>query len=1055
MNDKIIINTIEKIHFIITSFLSFIFIILFSLFVLFQNGVYINDISLPNLKIKKLYIKYNEKINITLEELNIDKQENDENTQIDYKQIDEIFKTLILFENFFEKIIIKKISYNDISGSFKYIYGQNGFLLASSDAFKLKSSIRFESNMLNIRIDDFKDLKRDIKINGNIILNTKDVNIINKLDINIHNEALLRFYAILNPKKFSYSIKSLKKIKNIKHTIALFDLDKEIKYWVFDAIKMSDANIDSLYGWVDYNHLETAYKNLFAKVTINNVDYIYDTKLEAVHSKKTIVTFKDGILYIKPQNTTSYDFSLDKSWLKIDFTKKEELLTLYLLFDGFVNKDLLYLLKHYNIDLPFLQNSGKVRTDLKLEVGLRNINIDAKGKFFTKEANFTYLGLDIDIFDASIYLDNYDVSINKMLSKYKDIATAVVDVDFNAKNTKGNIVFDIQDINFKNFNLNLKKENKPTIVTYKISPNQDVVYLDKTSWNLDNKLINVDALNIPFNLEKLYADIPTTFVKMQDIASAYVSGEIFLKSFIMNLDIDLLKFSINNLTMTQSLAPIKIIYDKKISIKTDEAIRLKIGSQECILDNTLADIEDNNIKIRYSALEFNDLVDTMLNGEYNFKTNTGVVNLQNIKFKNKKIGEIFSDEENLKIDISSKLHEIKMNLKKLDIEYILRQQEWKLKFNSIYKISKKSKILKDYKINNGSFIIYKNSSEKDMRLIANTIYPYEFIVTDNKPTNSYNIKGKIDDKTNALLLNVNNQVDIKIDKEIRVTTKDIGINLNAIFDFLKDKDTTPKDKSSNQTNIFLDAKNSYLYLDKNRHIISDSIKLQYFNNIFTAQLTHKKGHAGFKFNKNKFHLYGENFGDEFMKNFFNRSDFKNGKLSFSMEGSTTQYDGVFHIEDTTIKDYKILNNVLAFVNTIPSLITFSLPGYSSKGLKVDNGYIYFNFKDDIYNISDIKINSQELNILGKGEASIANNTINLKLNLKTDLGSSISKIPVVGYILLGKDSISTSLGVTGKLDNPDINTLIAKDIIVAPFNIIKRTLLFPLRFIESDKKKED
>ena len=1055
MNDKIIINTIEKIHFIIISFLSFISIILFSLFVLLQNGVYINDISLPNLKIKKLYIKYNEKINITLEEMDIDKQKNKENTKIDYKRIDELFKTIILFDNWFEKIIIKKISYNNISASFKYIYGQNGFLLISSDAFKLKSSIHFEPNMLNIKIDDFKDLKRDIKIDGNIIVNTKDINIINKLDINIHNEALLRLYAIINPKKLSYSIKSLKKIEDIKHIVALFDLDKEVKYWVDDAIQMSDANIDSLYGWVDYNHFDRAYKNIFAKVTINNVDYTYDAKLDAVHSKKTIVTFKDGILYIKPQNTTSYDFFLDKSWLKIDFTKKEELLTLYLLFDGFVNKDLLYLLKHYDIDLPFLQNSGVVKTDLKLEVGLRNIDIDAKGKFFTKEANFTYLGLDIDIFDASIYLDNYNVSINKMLSKYKDIATAVVDVDFDAKNTKGNIVFDVKDISLKKFNLKLKKEDKPTIVTYKISPDQDMVYLNKTSWNLDNKLINIDALNIPFDLEKLYANIPTTFIEMPNIVSAYVSGEIFLKSFIVDLDIDLLKFSLNGIKMTQSQAPIKVVYDKKIDIKTDEAIRLKIGSQECILDNTFADIEDDNIKIRYSALKFNNLVDTMINGEYNFKTKKGVINLQNIEFKNKKIGEIFSDEENLKIDISSKLHEIKMNLKKLDIEYILKQQEWKLKFNSINKISQKSEVLKNYKINNGSFIIYKNNNEKDMRLIANTIYPYKFIVTDNKLTNNYNIKGKIDNKTNALLLNVNNQVDIKIDEDIRVATKDIGINLNAIFDFFKDRNTTSKDKSSDQTNIFLNAKNSYLYLDKNRHILSDNIKLQYFNNILTAQLTHKDGQAGFKFDKNKFHLYGENFGDEFMKNLFDRSDFKNGKLSFSLEGSTTQYNGVFHIEDTIIKDYKILNNVLAFVNTIPSLVTFSLPGYNSKGLKVKDGYMYFNFKDDIYNISDIKIDSQELNILGKGEASIANNSVNLRLNLITDLGSSVSKIPVVGYILLGKDSVSTSLGVSGKLDNPDVKTLIAKDIVVAPFNIIKRTLLFPLHLIGFDEKKED
>jgi hypothetical protein len=196
-------------------------------------------------------------------------------------------------------------------------------------------------------------------------------------------------------------------------------------------------------------------------------------------------------------------------------------------------------------------------------------------------------------------------------------------------------------------------------------------------------------------------------------------------------------------------------------------------------------------------------------------------------------------------------------------------------------------------------------------------------------------------------------------------------------------------------------------------------------------------------------LYGNNFGDRFMNKLFALSEHKEGKLEISVYGQTNKYEGMAYIEKTTIHDFTLLNNILAFVNTIPSLVTFSLPGYSTKGLEVNNAYAKFNFENDIYFISDMLIDSKEIKILGKGLASLKYNILDLDLNLKTDLGSSASKIPIVGYIIFGEDSISTSLKIDGALDNPIVNTTIAKDIILAPFNILKRTFLIPYHLFKS------
>ncbi len=91
--------------------------------------------------------------------------------------------------------------------------------------------------------------------------------------------------------------------------------------------------------------------------------------------------------------------------------------------------------------------------------------------------------------------------------------------------------------------------------------------------------------------------------------------------------------------------------------------------------------------------------------------------------------------------------------------------------------------------------------------------------------------------------------------------------------------------------------------------------------------------------------------------------------------------------------------------------------------------------------------------MGNGRADFNTNQLDGSLTLKSDLGSKLGKIPMVGYILLGDDgSLSTTVTLSGKLDDPKISTAIAKEIVTAPFNILKRTLVYPFLWMMDDKK---
>ena len=317
---------------------------------------------------------------------------------------------------------------------------------------------------------------------------------------------------------------------------------------------------------------------------------------------------------------------------------------------------------------------------------------------------------------------------------------------------------------------------------------------------------------------------------------------------------------------------------------------------------------------------------------------------------------------------------------------------------------------------------------------------------DNKLTKNYIINGELKNDSDDIHFNVNNKLNVDIKDQVLITGKNVGVNLNTVVKFIEK--VSDKNSSENHKNIDIKLTDSNIYFSDKRRAIANKISMQYYNKIATAQLTHQDGHAGFKLQDKVFYLYGENFNGKFMENLFALSRFKNGEFDFSIKGSLEEFVGIMNIKDTTVVEYKLLNNMLAFINTIPSLVTFSLPGYSKKGLYIKNSYINFSFKDDKYTLKDIYLDSKEMKITGNGIASYKYNTIDLNLNLKTDLGSALSKIPIVGYIVLDKDSISTSLKVSGALDNPKIKSMIVSDIIVAPLNIIKRTILFPFKIFE-------
>ena len=222
-----------------------------------------------------------------------------------------------------------------------------------------------------------------------------------------------------------------------------------------------------------------------------------------------------------------------------------------------------------------------------------------------------------------------------------------------------------------------------------------------------------------------------------------------------------------------------------------------------------------------------------------------------------------------------------------------------------------------------------------------------------------------------------------------------------------------------------------------------------------AQLLHgKNGGAFLEYYDKKFFIYGDNFNDKFMDGLAEFSDFKGGKLGFYLTGKDDKIEGVVKITDTIIKDYKSLNNVFALLNTIPALVTFSVPHYNAKGLKVQEGYTSFSIEEKIMKIKGFHVNADELAFNGSGTVNIDTMTHNVEMSLVTEATTNLAKIPLLGYILVGKEenTATTTLTMSGPLEDPVIKNTLAKDIGVGSFNILKRTLTFPVHYLDKAQK---
>jgi hypothetical protein len=187
--------------------------------------------------------------------------------------------------------------------------------------------------------------------------------------------------------------------------------------------------------------------------------------------------------------------------------------------------------------------------------------------------------------------------------------------------------------------------------------------------------------------------------------------------------------------------------------------------------------------------------------------------------------------------------------------------------------------------------------------------------------------------------------------------------------------------------------------------------------------------------------------DKFLQN----ADLTGGTLNVTLQKNREKLEGYLELNNILIRNTLLLNNIVAFVNAVPALATFSSPGFDSEGYRVEEGVMLFTFADGKLTVHRLRTNGLAINTEARGWIDQRNHTVHLEMELITmkDYSKIIEKIPLAGYAILGEDgSLSTSLSISGNLDDPVITTNLTRDIMMTPLNVIRRTVEWPFTLFE-------
>lgn len=154
------------------------------------------------------------------------------------------------------------------------------------------------------------------------------------------------------------------------------------------------------------------------------------------------------------------------------------------------------------------------------------------------------------------------------------------------------------------------------------------------------------------------------------------------------------------------------------------------------------------------------------------------------------------------------------------------------------------------------------------------------------------------------------------------------------------------------------------------------------------------------------------------------------------------------IVNGTLRKFNTLSKVFSILN-VSQLLKFKLPDMTSGGMPYSSIKGSFAVKDGVLSTQDLFISSNAINVSIVGSADIVKEELNFTIGAQPlqTVDKIINRIPIVGWLLTGKDSdlLTAYFEAKGKWSDPKVSAIPVKSMGKGLLNIFIRTFELPVR----------
>lgn len=739
---------LKIIKLVIILLLTFLIVVVFSLF----SGIKINSFSFGDFSILQLYLKFDKKLIVEVEEIIFEvKKSSVESSSEDIQKNISKLPTIL---KFFQRIDIERLKIKDneftIVLNEKHLYLDNKFVNISAD-------LKFEGS--EVLLDVYSIYLKDLEL---ALMGKSKVNVSKKVLNFFGNYSYGKLEGELNvnltEKIFDFYINSTSKIKSLKFLKKFFRVDKTAEAWMYDNVT-GDMKLNYLYGKIDLEKQLPIMDSLKGQVVIDDAKIRFHKDAKTVNTKKLTIDYKDDTLSFDLKNPTYNKSKIygSKVYIPNLTSRQKGMVVVDLKTKAMLNDDILGILKAFKINLPLKQKSGKLDSSLVLKIPyMASKKMEIDGIFYAKDAVLRLNNFEFLAKKAKVILKDSSVIIKNSRMIHKDMLDANLDLTINTKNSTA---FGKANINL--FNIGSKKES--------------VVKINGLKTDLDinfkkNTLIDLKALKIKLNIskEKINVDIKdlnvvypySKLLKTIDIKKGDLNVNIIDKD---NIDFKVNAKDLNfpfekNGKLIKELSAQGNIKGKVTTIKTDDSDieilfkdsvnpLLKLKNIDLVLKT------DTNKDVKYKKfpnidLELKNSI-IKLDKEHNYKTSWANIHIKDSKISF--VGEALdldlpiarkgkkAEKLTLSGTYAKNILDIKTKDENLKLRYEIEKEKLTMKLNG-YDVLYDSSIEENKESNLAYYISGKNSN-----IIINEKYiakasTYNFIFENHKTDIDLNYK---------------------------------------------------------------------------------------------------------------------------------------------------------------------------------------------------------------------------------------------------------------------------------------------------------------------------